>query len=275
MSSLAVDAHLHVWEMPSERYPWSPLRNMRPRQAAPVEQLLATMKQNEVDKAVIVQPSNYGYDHRYLLDCLTRCPGQFGAVALLDFRGADASLRLADLAAQGIRGVRLYLYHEHDISWVDDGSMDPLMERSAALGMVVTVFGRWDMLAHVRNLVGRHPSVTFVLDHMGQPDVSQPQSWASVLRFARLPNVCIKLSGLPTLSREDYPFSDLFPFVRRVYEDFGSRRIMWASDFPHILRQTGYAPCLKLVDATLPDIPRVDRARILGETAAGIWGLGG
>ena len=118
MKTPIVDAHLHVWEMPSERYPWHPLRNMHPAAPASVELLLETMQQHGVDKAIIVQPSNYGYDHAYVADCMARYPGRFGGVALLDFRRPDAAQEVVRLHALGFRGVRLFLYHEADLSWV-------------------------------------------------------------------------------------------------------------------------------------------------------------
>ena len=273
MKDAIVDAHLHVWEMPSPRFPWNPLRGMRPAEPAPVELLLQTMQENHVHRAVIVQPSNYGYDHSYLAECLARHPGRFGAVALFDFRAADANERLATLVVQGMRGVRLYLYHEPDLSWVDDGSIDPLMERAAELGVVVIVFGRWDMLSCIGNLAGRHRGVRFVLDHLGHPEAANPETWPHVLRLADLPNVYIKVSDFPTLSRQPYPFADLFPFVRQVRSAFGATRMMWASNFPHILRQAGYGQALQLVDAALPDLSDDERGWIMGRTAAGLWAL--
>ncbi len=275
MMTPLVDAHLHVWEMPSERYPWRPLRNMHPGEPATVETLVETMHENGVDKAIIVQPSNYGYDHRYVTDCLARFPGRFGAVALFDFRQTDAAQRLAQLVARGLRAIRLYLYHEHDLSWVADGSIDPVLEAAAGLGVIVTVFGRWDMLVGVGDLARRHARVAFVLDHLGHPDVARPDSWLPILRLADLPNVYIKASDFPTLSHQTYPFADLFPFVRQVHAAFSARRMMWASNFPHILHQAGYAPCLRLVDIALPDLSIANRASVMGGVAAGLWGLGG
>jgi L-fuconolactonase len=274
MSQPIIDAHLHVWQMPSDRYPWRPLRNMRPAAPAPVEALLETMPANGVAKAVIVQPSNYGYDHHYVRDCLATNPGRFGAVALLDFQAPDAAFRLRDLVQQGFKGMRLFLYNEPSLHWVDSTATDRVLDAAAASGAIICSFGHWDMLAPLAALARRHPDVPFVLDHLGHPDVNKPESWPVVLRMAELPNVHIKISDFPTLSRQGYPYLDLFPFVRQVHAAFGAQRMMWASNWPNVLAKAEYAPVLRLVEQALPDLPEADSESIMGGTAARLWILG-
>jgi L-fuconolactonase len=274
MDTRIVDAHLHVWQMPSDRYPWQPLRNMRPAEAGPVELLLETMTADAVARAVIVQPSNYGYDHRYVSDCLRRFPGRFGGVALLDFRAGDAPQRIRELHSLGFRGVRLFLYHETDLSWVSP-AIDPAMQQIAGLDMIVTVFGPWNELDRIRRLAHRFPSVRFVIDHLGHPDIANVETWLPVLQLAEQPMVHIKVSDFPTLSRRTYPFADVFPFVQRVYESFGAARMMWASNFPQSLKVAPYADLMRLADLALPDLSAAERKRIMGGTAAELWHLGG
>jgi predicted TIM-barrel fold metal-dependent hydrolase len=269
-----VDAHLHVWEAESLRYPWQPLRNMRPAEAAPAEMLLDVMQQAGVGQAIIVQPSNYGYDHTYVAGCLHRFPGRFGGVALFDFRAPAAAERLAGLRAQGFAGVRLYFYHEDDLSWVGP-QIDEAMAVIADLGMIVTVFGPWSEMARVDELARRHAKVRFVIDHLGHPDVTQPLTWQPILRLAERPLVHIKLSDLPHLSRQGYPFRDVFPFVAEAFSAFGAQRMMWASNFPHILRQGGYTAALALVGAALPQANDDDVRWITGGVASRLWQLGG
>ena len=247
---------------------------MRPEQAAPVELLLSTMGQDGVSQAIIVQPSNYGYDHRYVAGCLERFPERFGGVALLDFQAPDAPQRVEALRKLGFRGVRLFMYHEIDLSWVSP-AIDPVMQKVAELDMMVTVFGPWDQLDRIRRLAHRHPSVRFVIDHLGHPDVGRPDTWQPVLQLAEQPCIYIKVSDFPTLSRQAYPYSDLFPFVEQVRKAFTPQRMMWASNFPQSLRHTSYASLMRLVDSSMPDLSVGEKERIMGGTAAELWGLGG
>lgn len=268
-----IDAHLHIYEAPSARYPYNPLYTFNPTTPAPVEMLLEQMSRAGVNGAILVQPSSYGYDHAYVVDCMARYPGRFGAVGLAPASAPDLPDRLAALAAQGIRGVRFYPIHEAAPSWMADGTLNPALERAASLGMAICFFIRWEQLPHLAALARAHPGCTIVVDHLGQPKPEQPASYLPVLSLSELANVHVKVSDFPSVSREPYPYADLYGFVRDLYAAFGANRLMWGSNFPHIVRQPGYTESLGLVDLALPALPSADRAAILGGTAARLWNL--
>ncbi len=74
-------------------------------------------------------------------------------------------------------------------------------------------------------LIDRHPDTRFIIDHLGilQPRVppAPPQPWADlpkVLELAKRPNAVIKVSGACTLSREPYPFPDIWDPLARMFE---------------------------------------------------------
>jgi hypothetical protein len=47
--------------------------------------------------------------------------------------------------------------------------------------------------------------------------------------LARLPNVAVKASALPAYSSHDYPYYNLHPYLRRVFDAFGPRRMFWGT----------------------------------------------
>jgi predicted TIM-barrel fold metal-dependent hydrolase len=72
-------------------------------------------------------------------------------------------------------------------------------------------------------LIDRHPDTRFIIDHLGimQPHMppAPPQPWTDlpkVLELARRPNAVIKVSGACTLSREPYPFRDIWAPLARA-----------------------------------------------------------
>ena len=67
---MIVDGFASVYSLNLYRYP----QTADPPKAAPVEQLLITMGVNGVDRAIIVQPANYGQDHSYLSAALDMYP---------------------------------------------------------------------------------------------------------------------------------------------------------------------------------------------------------
>jgi L-fuconolactonase len=52
-----------------------------------------------------------------------------------------------------------------------------------------------------------------------------------LLALARYPKVFVKCCGTPLVSREPYPYSDVWPHFHRILKAFGPQRCMWASDY--------------------------------------------
>jgi len=48
--------------------------------------------------------------------------------------------------------------------------------------------------------------------------------------LARYENIAVKVTSLPLLSREPFPFRDGWPHLLAVIEAFGVERLMWGSD---------------------------------------------
>ena len=51
-----------------------------------------------------------------------------------------------------------------------------------------------------------------------------PATIGAAAALARFPNVSVKLSSAPLFSRRPYPFRDLTPHIRRLFEAYGPRR---------------------------------------------------
>lgn len=85
-------------------------------------------------------------------------------------------------------------------------------------------------------LVKRCPSVTFILDHCGVPDVKGGafDPWRDHIRqLAQLPNVVCKISGLVAYADpEHWIIEHLRPWIEHVIEQFGWDRVVWGSDWP-------------------------------------------
>jgi len=237
--------------------------------------LLEEMEAAGVDKAVLVQPSNYAYDNSYLADCLQRYPGRFAGVALLDPLDPQAPQLLEHLYLQdGIQGMRLYPIRDLRSTWLNDPITFPLWEKAGELGLPFICFIAPQQVPMLEVMLARFPEVKVVIDHMGRPNACEAPPYPlyqAVVRAGFYPNAYVKVSGLRGASQEDYPYRDAFKFVRMLYGSFGPERMMWATDFPHILKQPGYQKILELVRREIPFFTSEDREWILGKTALSVW----
>jgi predicted TIM-barrel fold metal-dependent hydrolase len=99
---------------------------------------------------------------------------------------------------------------------------------------------------HAATIAAAFPDLTVVVDHLtlGGAARLDPESWnrlPQVLHLARHPNVHLKLTGLPGLSRQPYPHRDLETPLGRLLDGFGVERCFWGSDIGWFRGEIGVA----------------------------------
>ena len=132
-----------------------------------------------IDRAVFVQPTIYGTDHRLMDDVLNAAPkGKYRGVAIVDDSVSDAELqRLHDA---GVRGARFNFGGSFKLAPSLDGLRRSL-DRVRDMGWFVKVFGFGDDFLAVEAEL-RKIRLPAIIDHLGGPDVRRGTS-APVIRF--------------------------------------------------------------------------------------------
>jgi len=130
-------------------------------------------------------------------------------------------------------------------------------------------------LASIDRMCAKHPDTPVVIDHLARVGGDGQIRDADVrllCGLAKHRNVAVKVSAFYALGRKAAPYADLTPLIRRVFEDFGPRRLMWASDSPFQV-QDGHtlAASISLIRDRLPFLSNDDREWLLGKTAESIF----
>ena len=141
--------------------------------------------------------------------------------------------------------------------------------------LVVDLCIRWQQLAEVTRLVEQCPEVSFVLDHLGKPDIAggERASWATDLaRLARLDNVSCKLSGLMELAdeRTNDP-ATIGDYLRTGVDLFGPARCMFGSDWPNASLHISYQGWVAVVLAAVADLRPDEQDQIMRGTARSVY----
>ncbi len=81
----------------------------------------------------------------------------------------------------------------------------------------------------------RHPgcrssSTTWASTPPSRKRARRRRSIGHAVALAKYPNVSVKLSNLPNSSLEPYPFKDLTPHLKRVFDAYGPQRCHWGTD---------------------------------------------
>jgi hypothetical protein len=67
-----------------------------------------------------------------------------------------------------------------------------------------------------------------------------PQAIAETAALAKYPNMSVKLSSVPVLSTESYPFRDVIPHIHRLFDAHGPRGCHWGTDVTNSLARATY-----------------------------------
>jgi predicted TIM-barrel fold metal-dependent hydrolase len=229
------DTHLHVFG-DAKSYPASnPNALYQPPQNCDFAAMQALHDRMGIERAVLVQPTIYGTDHRYLHDALKAAPkGRYRGVAIVDDSVSDAELaRLNDV---GVCGTRFNFGGNFKLA----PSMDVLrrtLSRVRELGWFVKVFGFGDDFLPVADEL-RRIEMPAIIDHLGGPDMARGTS-APVIRLlldllAR-GNWWIGMSNGDLRSQTGPPWDDAVAFGRLFYEA-APDRCLWGTDWPHVHR---------------------------------------
>jgi predicted TIM-barrel fold metal-dependent hydrolase len=271
-SAPIVDGHAHVWALDPDAYPWQPTFGYVPTEPAPPDALLAVMDRLGVTHAILVQPSVYGSDHRFLLDTVRDHPDRFLAIGLVDPADMTVDVTPASLVSDGgcvgLR-VNLSLNPRRAASQADESRWAELE------GVGVPICVRATPAHHdlVKGLLSRHPRLRLVVDHLGLPDPGSPApTIARLTELARFEHCWLKIADLRRLSSMTVPHRDVWWVVRAALRLFGSSRLLWGSDFPNADADGGYSAAVRTIES-MPFLDAADRDRLMAGTSRELWGF--
>jgi L-fuconolactonase len=278
--TFVVDAHVHFWDPTLLIYPWldgvPTLR--RPRLPADYKPLI----DGSVDKVIVVEAncaldastSEVAFVGRLAVGD-PRIVAMVAQVNLFDDTHRDAMLeRLAN--TDQVVGIRQNI-QGHPGSICRLTSFVRGVQRAGRLGLTFDLCATADQLVDVADLVRRCPGTQFVLDHCGKPAIRDDafEPWAAaVAELAAYDHLYCKLSGLLTEARPDRRTSDtLRPWAEHALDRFGTRRLMYGSDWPIVDAAGGIAAWRAFIDEFTATWAAPDRRDFYADTALHFYGV--
>lgn len=276
-SEAVVDSHVHFWDPDNLRYDWLEADAALRRTFLPTD---LTDTGASIRGIIAVQADcdaeQSADEVAWLQDLAGRGAPVVGIVAHAALeRGMDAGDEVAAHASHPlVVGIRRLLQDE------DPGfALAPYFVEGVRLlarhGLVMDLCIREHQIAEATALVKLCPDVTFVLDHLGKPQVGTGsiQVWARELALlAALPNAHCKLSGLSSELGGDPSNARYLPEVLAVaLEAFGPHRCMFGSDWPVSSLTMQYLDWLGVVDTAVADLSDSERQDVMSRTALRVY----
>jgi predicted TIM-barrel fold metal-dependent hydrolase len=212
-----------------------------------------------------VPPSWEGERNDLALDAARTYPDRFAVMGRLNLQSPESRALLADWKKQpGMLGMRFTFHNQHNRPFLTDGSADWLWPAAEKAGIPLMVLVP-SALEHLDRIATAHPGLKLVIDHVGLDRRTGDKMWddlPKVCALARHPNVALKLSGMPSLSKERYPFRDLHQHIRTLVDAWGPRRTFWGTDLTRM--PCSYYECITLFTEHLPWLRGDDLDWVMG-----------
>jgi L-fucono-1,5-lactonase len=273
-----VDAHHHVWDPAVRAQPWldsdealAPLR--RKFAAADLARVAA---EAGVTATVVVQTVTEPTETPELLALARTGPLVAAVVGWADLTQPGIADSVAELrAAPGgefLAGIRHPLLTEPDPDWLARRDVRHGLAALATAGLTFDLVLRPGQLASAVQAAASTPELIFVLDHLGNVDVTASplpdQAWAAAFAaLAELPNTVCKLSGI----LGEAPVERLRPYFDLALAAFGPRRLMFGSDWPVCTLQSSYHDVVTRAATLTGSLSEPEQAAIMSGTARAVY----
>jgi predicted TIM-barrel fold metal-dependent hydrolase len=214
------------------------------------------MKNFGIDRAVLVQPSVYGFDNAVLLEALASLPRQLRGVVVVPPETSPGELN--NLHRAGVRGVRI---NRLNPGGLPIAAVEELSRRIAGFGWHLQMLLSVEDTPELAEIIAR-ASVPVVVDHLGflVPDRGiAAAGFQNLLRVAEAGNCWVKLSAPYRMTTRH---ETLEPFVAALV-GCAADRLLWATDWPHSERFDWVPDDADLVELVERWLPTADLRRLV------------
>jgi predicted TIM-barrel fold metal-dependent hydrolase len=275
-----IDAHSHIWSSDVDRWPLAAGQTRADLDPSSFtdDELMAIARPERVERVVLIQHSIYHlFDNRYLLDAVERQGERFRAVGMVDDRAEDPAAAMRRLLPRGVTGFRItpFIRKPGDEHWLAGSGMHAMWRAAAETRQAMCCLIDASELPAVDKMCAAFPDTPVVIDHFARIGVDgelRDADIAALCRLARFKHTSVKISAFYALGKNQPPHLELVPMIKRLFEAFGPKRLMWASDSPYQLQKGNtYAASISLVRDKLDFITDEDRQWLLRKAAEAVF----
>lgn len=263
------DSQVHIWAADTPGRPWR--AGVHPHREVPLQadELLREMDLAGVSRALLIPPFWDADRNDLVLEAARLHPERFAAIGRIDTEAPNARTMAANWRRQpGMLGMRFtYSLNRPQVGIaLIEGRMDWLWETAEQAAIPIVLVMPHALLNLVDRIAERYPALKLIMSHLaltsGKKDEEAFRDISKLLALARRPNVAVQASALPAYSSGRYPYRSLHPYLRRVYDAFGARRIFWGTDLARL--PCSYRQSITMFTEEIPWLSAEDQEWIMG-----------
>lgn len=273
-----IDAHQHFWNFDPVRDSWisdemkTIRKNFLPKDIEPV------LKNNDIDGCVVVQSDQSTVENLFQLTNAMANNFVKGVVGWVDLQAKDIEQQLAHWSYYKImKGFRHVLQGEKDRALMLKKKFMNGISYLAKYNFTYDILIFPDQLQYAEKLVAAFPNQKFVIDHIAKPDIKNNNitGWKEDMQaIAKHKNVYCKISGMVTEADwKKWKRQQFTPYLDVVVQAFGTKRIMYGSDWPVCLVAGSYKKMKTIVDDYFHTFSENEKAAFYGGNAIKFYRL--
>ncbi|MET1057110.1 MAG: amidohydrolase family protein [Pedobacter sp.] len=275
---VTIDSHQHFWIYDPVKHDWIGddmaviRRDFLPADLEPV------LQENEVQGCVAVQADQTMEETDFLLALSDRHDVIKGVVGWADLQSPAIEETLSAYAQMpALKGFRHILQGEKQ----RDLCLQPAFLNGISLlekyNFSYDILILQDQLRFIPQLVSRFPNQRFVIDHLAKPGIKAGEisDWKRDIGLvAKHENVHCKISGMVTEAElQSWRSEDFIPYLDVVLNAFGTKRVMYGSDWPVCLAAGNYTEVIQIVRSWFSSFTINEQELFFGKNAIDFYHL--
>lgn len=275
---LKIDAHQHFWKFDAVRDSWiTDDMTVIQRDFLPPD-LQPLLKENGFDGCITVQSDQSEEENIFQLDNAAKHDFIKGVVGWADLQAFDIEQKLADYSGcEKMKGFRHVLQGEADRSLMLHPKFMNGISKLEKYNFTYDILIFPDQLKYIPQFVSSFPNQKFVIDHIAKPLIKEGKTaeWKKQIQaVAKYENVWCKISGLVTEAGwKLWKPADFTPYLDIVTEAFGTKRVIFGSDWPVCLVAASYNQVLSIVKNYFLNFSKDEQESFFGGNAVNFYNL--
>ena len=274
---MIIDAHQHFWKYDPVKDSWITdemkviQKDFLPKDLKPI------LQQHKIDGCISVQAAQTEEETDFLISLAKQHNFIKGVIGWVDLRGTKLDQQLEHYSGfSALKGFRHVVQAEPKGFLLDPkfiAGVKKLSRYDFTYDLLIYHHQMEEALAFVHQV----KDVKIVIDHIAKPSIKTKEKthWElNMAAFASYENIYCKISGMVT--EDDWKnirYENYEPYLDEVLESFGTRRLLYGSDWPVCLLAAGYEEQLSFVMKYISKLSAAEKQLIMGENAETFYKL--
>jgi len=268
---MRIDSHQHFWQYHPKKHEWIDDKMAVIRKDFLPEDLIPLLQENKFKGCVAVQADQTVTETEFLIELAKKNKFIKGVVGWVDLKAENIQDRLSHYKQfKIVKGFRHVLQDEEPDFMLEPQFLNGISSlKDFNYTYDILIFPQ--QLPTAIKLVKKNPNQLFVIDHIAKPYMKFGliSQWKKEIELmAKFENVYCKISGMVTeADYENWQEPDFLPYLDIVVNAFGTKRIMFGSDWPVCLVAATYEEMLNVVENYFKGFSTTEQQDFFGKNA--------